>query len=167
MAGGKSMQKITPCLWFDSEAEQAANFYVSVFSNSRILDVTRYGKEGFEVHGQAEGKVMTVVFEIEGQKFMALNGGPHFRFTPAISLMVDCRTQAEVDALWEKLSADPEAEQCGWLKDRFGLSWQIIPAALTEMMRDPDPQSAGRVMQAMLKMKKIDIAALEAARASA
>ncbi|HEX7048543.1 MAG TPA: VOC family protein [Gammaproteobacteria bacterium] len=159
------MQKITPCLWFDSEAEDAANFYCSLFKDSRILEVTRYGKEGFEIHGRPEGSAMTVEFELEGQKFLGLNGGPHFQFTPAISLIVDCKSQDEVDALWNKLSAHPDAEQCGWLKDKFGLSWQIIPKALGELMSDPDPEKAGRVMNAMLKMKKLDVAALEKAYA--
>lgn len=157
------MQKITPCLWFDSEAEEAARFYVSVFGNARILNVSRYGSEGYEVHGRPEGSVMTVEFELEGQKFTALNGGPYFQFTPAISLVVDCNSQEEIDALWDKLSAHPEAEQCGWLKDKYGLSWQIIPRVLGELMSGPDRARAGRVMQAMLQMKKLYVTALKAA----
>lgn len=159
------MQKITACLWFDSQAEEAANFYCSLFKDSKILNVSRYGKEGFEIHGRPEGSAMTVEFQLEGQKFLGLNGGPHFQFTPAISLIVDCKSQHEVDALWNQLSAHAEAEQCGWLKDKFGLSWQIIPKALGELMSDPDPVKSGRVMNAMLKMKKIDVAALEKAHA--
>ena len=151
------MQKITPFLWFDSNAEEAAEFYVSVFNNSRIINITRYGKEGFEIHGRAEGSAMTVDFEIEGQRFIALNGGPYFKFSEAISFSVDCKSQKEIDIYWEKLSANPKAEQCGWLKDKFGLSWQITPAALSRMLNDPDPQKSQRVMNAMLKMKKIDI----------
>ena len=161
------MQKITPCLWFDSQAEEAANFYVSVFNNARVLKVSHYGEEGVEIHGRPAGSVMTVEFELEGQKLLGLNGGPHFQFTPAISLIVDCRTQDELDALWQKLSANPKAEQCGWLQDRFGLSWQIVPVQLAELMSDPDPVKAGRVMRAMLQMKKLDIAALQDAHAAA
>lgn len=154
------MQKISTCLWFDSQALEAAEFYVSVFNNSRILDIAYYGKEGFEIHGRPAGSVMTVAFEIEGSSFLALNGGPHFQFTPAISLIVNCSSQHELDEIWGKLSAHPEAEQCGWLKDRFGLSWQIVPQEMAEMMTSTDPLKAGRVMNAMLQMKKLDIAAL-------
>ena len=153
------MKKITPFLWFDNNCEEAMNHYVSIFKNSRIVSVSRYGEGG---PGPA-GTVMTCTFEIEGQEFMALNGGPHFKFNEAISLFVNCATQAEVDELWEKLTADGEESRCGWLKDKFGLSWQIIPSALGEMLSDPDRQKAGRAMQAMLKMSKIDIAALQAA----
>ena len=152
-------QKITPFLWFDYNAEEAMNHYVSIFDNARIVNVSRYGEGG----PGPKGSVMTGTFEIEGQQFMALNGGPHFKFTEAISLFVNCATQAEVDELWEKLSAGGQESQCGWLKDKFGLSWQIIPSALGEMLGDPDPQKSRRVMQAMLKMGKIDIAGLQAA----
>jgi predicted 3-demethylubiquinone-9 3-methyltransferase (glyoxalase superfamily) len=152
-------QKITPFLWFDNNAEEAMNHYVSIFMNARIVSVSRYGEGG----PGPKGSVMTGTFEIEGQQFMALNGGPHFKFTEAISLFVNCNTQAEVDELWEKLSAGGQESQCGWLKDKFGLSWQIIPSALGEMLSDPDPQKSKRVMQAMLKMGKIDIAKLQAA----
>lgn len=153
------MQKITPCLWFDNEAEEAANFYCSIFNDSKILNVSRYGESG---PGPA-GSAIMVEFQLEGQRFLGLNGGSHFTFTPAISLMVDCRTQEEVDAYWNKLSAHPEAEQCGWLKDKYGLSWQIVPKALGELMSDPDPVKSQNVMKAMLQMKKLDIAALQAA----
>ena len=153
------MPKITPFLWFDTEAEEAANFYVSIFKNSKIKSVTRFG----EAPGP-KGKVMVVVFELDGQEFMALNGGPLFKFTEAISLSVDCKTQAEVDEYWEKLTGNGGQEsQCGWLKDRYGLSWQIIPSGLNEALGNPDPQKAKRAMQAMLKMKKLDIAALKRA----
>lgn len=156
------MQKITPFLWFDSQAEEAATFYTSLFKNSRILNVSRYGDAGPGPKGQA----MTVSFKLEGQDFTALNGGPHFKFTPAISLYVNCETQEEVDHFWDKLTADGgEPGQCGWLKDRFSVSWQIIPSALTRMIGDKDPQKAGRAMQAMLKMTKIDIAGIEKAHA--
>jgi predicted 3-demethylubiquinone-9 3-methyltransferase (glyoxalase superfamily) len=161
------MPKITPFLWFDGNAEEAANFYVSIFESSKILRLTRYGKEGFEIHGRPAGTVMTVEFELEGQRFVALNGGPHFTFSPAISFVVDCKTQEEVDRYWEKLSAggEPKAQQCGWLQDKFGLSWQIVPAQLVEMLQDKDPEKSGRVMLAMLQMKKIDIAKLRQAYA--
>jgi predicted 3-demethylubiquinone-9 3-methyltransferase (glyoxalase superfamily) len=152
-------QKITPFLWFDDNAEEAMNHYVATFKNARIVSVSRYGEAG----PGPKGSVMTGTFEIEGQQFMALNGGPHFRFTEAISLYVNCATQAEVDELWEKLSAGGQESRCGWLKDKFGLSWQIIPSALGEMLGDPDPQKSKRVMQAMLKMGKIDIALLQSA----
>ncbi len=162
------MQKITPFLWFDKNAEEAMNFYTSVFKNSKIISITRYPDNAPEgpMKGM-EGKVLTGVFEIEGQQFMALDGGPIFKFTEATSFYVECEDQAEVDYYWGKLSAVPEAEQCGWLKDKFGLTWQIIPKALPELMNDPDPQKAMRVTQAMLKMKKISVADLEAARDSA
>jgi len=155
------MQKITPFLWFNENAEEAVNYYVSTFKNSKIKNTTRYGKDGAEVSGQKEGSVMTISFEIEGQEFNALNGGLVFSFTPAISFVVSCETQEEVDHLWEKLSADPQSEQCGWLKDKFGVSWQIIPTALQKLMSDPDPVKARRVMKAMLTMKKIDIQTLK------
>ncbi|HMJ17203.1 MAG TPA: VOC family protein [Gemmatimonadaceae bacterium] len=153
------MQKITPFLWFDGNAEEAMNLYVSVFKNSKIVSVRRYGDAG----PGPNGSVMTGTFQIEGQEFYALNGGPKYKFTPAISLFVSCETQQEVDELWEKLSAGGHKDQCGWLQDKFGLSWQIIPAALGKMLGDKDPQKANRVMQAMLKMNKIDILKLKQA----
>lgn len=157
------MQKITNCLWFDSQALEAAEFYVSVFNNSKILNVARYPGTGQEVHGKDEGSVMTVDFELEGQKFLGLNGGPAFEFNPAISLMVNCESQSELDALWNALSANPDAEQCGWLQDKFGISWQITPVALMDLMRSEDSEKRNRVFNAMMQMKKIDIATLEAA----
>lgn len=157
------MNKLATCLWFDSQALEAAEFYVSVFENARILDVAYYGKEGVEIHGRPEGSVMTVAFEIEGSSFLALNGGPHFHFTPAISLIVNCDTQQEIDALWQKLSANSAAEQCGWLQDKYGLSWQIMPREMAELMSSTDAAKSGRVMNAMLAMKKLDIAALRCA----
>jgi predicted 3-demethylubiquinone-9 3-methyltransferase (glyoxalase superfamily) len=157
-------QKITPCLWFDGNAEDAMNFYVSIFKNSQVLDVARYGEAG----PGPKGSLITGTFQLEGQEFMALNGGPQFRFTEAISLVVDCKTQDEVDELWEKLTADGgEPSQCAWLKDKFGLSWQIVPTALIELMQDPDPEKSGRVMEAMLGMSKIDIEALRKAHRGA
>lgn len=155
------MQKITPFLWFEDQAEEAVNFYTSIFKNSKILDITRYG-EG--APGPA-GKVMTVAFELEGQEFTALNGGPQYKFTEAISFVVNCKTQKEVDDLWEKLTEGGEEGPCGWLKDKFGVSWQIVPTALTEMLSDPNPSKAQRVMEAMLKMKKIEIPVLQQAYA--
>jgi predicted 3-demethylubiquinone-9 3-methyltransferase (glyoxalase superfamily) len=160
-------RKFTPCLWFDDRAEEAARFYVSVFKDSKILSVARYGKSAAEASGKPRGSVMTVSFELEGQRFLALNGGPQFAFSPAISLMVNCRTQREIDELWGKLSADPEAEACGWLKDKFGVSWQIVPAALDELTLDKDPRRAERAMAALVKMKKLDLAALQAAAGAA
>lgn len=157
------MQKITPCLWFDDQAEEAAQFYASVFGNSKVGRISRYGEEGREIHGKQPGSAMTVEFEINGQPFLGINGGPQFKFTEAVSFVVNCKTQGEVDHFWERLSEGGEEGQCGWLKDRFGLSWQIIPDHLTELMADADPAKAGRVMTAMLGMRKIDIAALEAA----
>ena len=153
------MQTISPFLWFDHQAEQAANFYVSVFRNSRITKVARYGDAG---PGPA-GSVMTVEFELDGQKFIALNGGPHFKFTEAVSFSVNCETQHDVDTYWDTLSAGGQPGQCGWLKDKFGLSWQINPTILGRLLADPDPKKARRVMDAMLKMKKIEIAALQKA----
>jgi predicted 3-demethylubiquinone-9 3-methyltransferase (glyoxalase superfamily) len=153
------MQKITPFLWFDNQAEEAAKFYVSVFKNSRIVSITRYGEAG----PAPKGSAMTVHFELDGQPFIALNGGPHFKFTEAVSFSVDCKTQAEVDEFWEKLSAGGQEQPCGWLKDKYGLSWQINPAILGKMLSDPDPQKSKRVMEAMLKMKKIDIGRLQQA----
>ena len=157
------MQKITPCLWFDTEAEEAATFYTAVFPNSRILDVARYGYAG----PRAEGTVMTVSFELDGQRFVALNGGPDFTFNEAISFQVSCADQDEVDRLWNTLSEGGEEGPCGWLKDRFGVSWQIVPTRLPELLADPDREKSQRVMQAMLQMGKIEIDALERAAAQA
>ena len=153
--------KITPFLWFDDKAEEAANFYVSLFKKSKIDNVSRYGDAG----PGPKGKVMTVAFQLNGQQFTALNGGPLFKFTEAISLLVNCESQQEVDELWEKLSAGGQKSRCGWLKDKYGLSWQIIPSALGKLMSDPDRETAGRVMKAMLQMDKIDIKRLEQAHA--
>lgn len=153
------MQKITPFLWFNDQAEEAMNFYVSLFRNSRILMLRRYGKDG----PGPEGTVMTGTFQLEGQEFMALNGGPHFSFTPAISLFVSCKTQEEVDKLWGNLSAGGAPRQCGWVQDKFGLSWQIIPTALGELLGDKDPARSGAVMKAMLKMRKISVKDLQEA----
>lgn len=153
------MQKITPFLWFDNQAEEAANFYVSIFKNSQIVTVARYGEAG----PGPKGTAMTVVFQLDGQEFIALNGGPHFKFTEAVSFSVSCTTQEEVDEYWEKLSAGGQEGQCGWLKDKFGLSWQVNPVILGQLLSSPDPQKAKRVMEAMLQMKKIDIAALQRA----
>jgi predicted 3-demethylubiquinone-9 3-methyltransferase (glyoxalase superfamily) len=150
------MQKITPFLWFDDQAEEAANFYTSIFKNSKILNISRYGEAG----PRPEGMVMTVTFQLDGQQFTALNGGPEFKFTEAISFFVSCETQEEVDELWEKLTEGGEEVQCGWLKDKYGVSWQIIPTALMEMLQDKDAERAQRVMKAMLQMRKIDIRAL-------
>jgi predicted 3-demethylubiquinone-9 3-methyltransferase (glyoxalase superfamily) len=157
------VQKISPCLWFDTEGEEAAKFYTSVFPNSRIVDVARYGSAG----PRPEGMVMTVSFELDGQKLDALNGGPDFKFNEAVSFEVSCKTQEEVDAFWSKLSEGGEEGPCGWLKDKFGVSWQIIPTALSELLSDPDREKSQRVMAAMLKMKKIEIDALEQAAAQA
>lgn len=156
---------ITPCLWFDNQAEDAAKLYVSVFPNSRIGEVTRYGKAGQEVHQQKPGTVMTVAFELAGQPFTGLNAGPVFKFTEAISFQILCDTQKEVDHYWGKLSegGDPKAQQCGWLKDKFGLSWQVVPRILPELLTNPDPEKAARAMNAMLQMKKFDIAELKRA----
>ena len=153
------MQKIVAFLWFNDNAEEAMNLYTSIFKNSKIGDVTRYGKAG----PGPPGSVMTATFELEGQQFMVLNGGPKFKFTEAISFFVNCATQAEVDELWSKLTEGGQEGQCGWLKDKFGLSWQIVPTAMGELLGDPDPQKSARVMQAMLRMKKIDIAGLQLA----
>jgi predicted 3-demethylubiquinone-9 3-methyltransferase (glyoxalase superfamily) len=153
------MQKIRPFLWFDNQAEEAMNFYVSIFKNSKVGKVSRYGDAG----PGPKGTVMSATFQLEGQEFMALNGGPLFHFTEAISFFVDCKTQEEVDDLWGKLTAGGQPSRCGWLKDKFGLSWQIIPSALMEMLQDKDPQKSERVMQAMLQMSKIDIAGLKRA----
>lgn len=153
------MQKITPFLWFDTQAEEAMNFYVSIFKNSKIGSVTRYGEGG---PGPA-GTVLTAAFELDGQEFVALNGGPQFKFSEAISFLVSCETQEEIDEFWEKLSAGGEESQCGWLKDKYGLSWQIVPPVLSEMLQDKDPEKAKRVMEAMLQMTKLDIPTLKQA----
>lgn len=155
------MQKITPFLWFDDKAEEAMNFYVSIFKNSKVLGVSRFGEAG----PGPKGSVMTATFQLEGQEFTALNGGPQFAFTEAISFYVDCKTQQEVDELWEKLSAGGEKGQCGWLKDKYGLSWQIVPSVLGELLQDKDAAKSKRVMEAMLQMSKIDIKALQQAYA--
>lgn len=157
-----TLHRITPCLWFDSVAEPAAKFYCSVFPDSRITAVSRYGEAGREIHGRPPGSAMMVTFDLAGQSFMALNGGPVFKFTEAISLVIHCDTQAEIDHYWSALGAggDPAAQQCGWLKDRYGLSWQVVPRVIGDLMMSP---AGDRVMSAVLKMKKIDIAALEAA----
>jgi predicted 3-demethylubiquinone-9 3-methyltransferase (glyoxalase superfamily) len=159
------MQKITPFLWFDTQAEEAAKFYVSIFKNSKFLSVSRYGEEAAKVSGRPNGSVMAVAFELDGQEFTALNGGPAFKFTEAISFVAHCQTQEEVDHLWEKLSRDGEASRCGWLKDRYGVSWQVVPDVLIKLLQDDDPAKSRRVMQAMLQMSKIDIKVLEQAHA--
>ena len=161
------VQRIAPCLWFDDQAEEAAKFYTAIFKNSKIGNIVRYGEAGREVHGRAPGTVMTVAFELDGQAFTALNGGPVFKFTEAVSFQVNCETQDEVDHYWAKLSegGDAQAQQCGWLKDKYGLSWQVVPTVLPELIRDPDPQKSGRVMEALLQMKKLDIAKLKRAHA--
>ena len=151
------MQKVTPCLWFNNQAEDAAKFYASIFKNSKIGDMTRYGEAGAKVSGRPKGSVMTVTFEIEGQEFVALNGGPHFTFSEAISLMVRCETQKEIDEMWEELSQGGEKGQCGWLKDKYGLSWQIVSPVWDEMLRDKDVAKSERVMKAILQMTKPDI----------
>ena len=160
-----TLQRISPCLWFDSHGEEAANFYVGIFPNSRIVKMIRYGKEGFEVHGRPAGSVLTVDFELDGQRFTALNGGPMFKFTEAVSLQVHCETQQEVDYYWDKLTAggDPAAQQCGWLKDRFGLSWQVVPEVVIEMLSNPGSPNSQRAFGALMDMKKLDIAALQKA----
>jgi predicted 3-demethylubiquinone-9 3-methyltransferase (glyoxalase superfamily) len=157
------MQKITPCLWFDTQAEEAAKFYVSLFRNSQLGQVTRYGDSGAQASGQAKGSVMTVSFQLDGQNFTALNGGPHFKFNEAISLMINCETQEEVDDLWERLSKGGQILECGWVKDKYGLAWQVIPKGFLELISDKDPAKAERAMQAMLKMKKLDIRELKRA----
>ena len=159
------MQKITPCLWFDNQAEEAANFYTSIFKNSKIGNISRYGKEGYEIHGREAGTVLTVDFEIEGQRFTGFNAGPVFKFNEAISFVVQCKTQKEVNHYWEKLSegGDERAQQCGWLKDKYGVSWQIVPTILGEMLQDKDPGKSDRVMKSLLQMKKLDIEELKRA----
>jgi predicted 3-demethylubiquinone-9 3-methyltransferase (glyoxalase superfamily) len=156
-------QKFTTCLWFENQAEPAANFYVSIFKNAKILSVLLYGEESAEASGMPQGSVMTVSFQLDGQEFLALNGGPVYKISPAISFIVNCETQAEVDAMWERLSAGGEEVQCGWLTDKFGVSWQVVPIQLEQLLGDPDLAKAGRVMQALLQMKKLDIAGLQRA----
>jgi predicted 3-demethylubiquinone-9 3-methyltransferase (glyoxalase superfamily) len=161
------IQRITPCLWFDDQAEEAVAFYTAIFRNSKIVSVSRYGEAGYEVHGRPAGTVMAVAFELDGQAFTALNGGPVFKFNEAISFQVKCETQEEVDYYWERLTdgGDENAQQCGWLKDKYGVSWQVVPGMLLEMINDPDSEKSQRAMEAMLHMKKIDIAALKRAYA--
>jgi predicted 3-demethylubiquinone-9 3-methyltransferase (glyoxalase superfamily) len=161
------MQKITPCLWFNDQAEEAVAFYTAIFNNSKTLTVARYGEAGQEIHGRPAGSVMTVAFELDGQAFTALNGGPVFTFNEAISFQVNCETQEEVDYYWQKLSAggDENAQQCGWLKDKYGISWQIVPTVLPKLVNDADAEKSKRAMEAMLKMKKIDIDELKRAHA--
>jgi len=160
-----SNPRITPCLWFDSQAEEAANFYTGIFKNSRITDIGRYGEAGKEQHGRPPGSVMIVVFELDGQRFTALNGGPIFKFTEAVSFQVSCKTQAEVDHYWDKLSAggDPKAQQCGWLKDKYGLSWQVVPDIVPKLLGDPKSPKSQRAFTEMMKQKKPDIAAMQRA----
>jgi predicted 3-demethylubiquinone-9 3-methyltransferase (glyoxalase superfamily) len=155
----KAMQKITPCLWFDSNAEEAVNFYISIFKNSKLGNIARYGEAGYEIHGKPAGSVLTVEFELNGQAFTALNGGPLFKFNEAISFQVSCESQEEVDYYWEKLSegGDRKAQQCGWLKDKYGVSWQIVPTVLGKMLQDKDTKKSENVMKALLQMGKIDI----------
>lgn len=155
----RTVQKITPFLWFNDQAEEATNFYITLFENSKIVNVSRYGEAG----PGPEGSVMTVTFQLDGQEFTALNGGPHFKFTEAISFFVNCESQEEVNELWERLSDGGEIQMCGWLKDKYGLSWQIVPNVLIEMLNDPDPEKSTRVTEAMLQMKKIDIEILKQA----
>lgn len=154
-------QKIAPCLWFDSQAEEAAKFYTSIFKNSKILNVARYGESGARASGRPKGSVMTVEFQLEGQEFVALNGGPLFKFSEAISFMIYCKDQKELDYFWTKLTAGGQEGQCGWLKDKFGLSWQVVPAAMDGMLRTKDAKKTERVMAALINMKKLDIKKLE------
>ena len=158
-------QRLTNCLWFDDKAEEAANYYVSIFKNAKITDTARYPDAGQEIHGRPPGSIMTVAFELDGSTFLALNGGPHFKFNEAISIIVNCDTQEEIDYYWNKLTAggDPKAQQCGWLKDKYGLSWQVAPKGMEEMLRDENSPAARRAFLAMMDMKKIDIAALKQA----
>lgn len=158
-------QRITPCLWFDTQAEEAATFYVSVFENSRIGRTSRYGKEGHEIHGREAGSVMVVEFEIAGQTFVALNGGPQFKFNEAVSFQVHCETQREIDYFWSRLTDGGEEGPCGWLKDKYGVSWQIVPTLLPKMLMDPDSVKSERVMRAFLRMKKFDLEELKRAYA--
>jgi predicted 3-demethylubiquinone-9 3-methyltransferase (glyoxalase superfamily) len=158
-----TMQRITPCLWFDDQAEAAAKFYVSIFKKSKLGDITRYGQAGENASGRPKGSVMTVTFEIEGQEFVALNGGPIFKFTEAVSFMVKCKTQKEIDDMWAKLSEGGEEGPCGWLKDKYGLSWQIVSPGWDEMLRDKDAEKSERVMKAILTMRKPDLKAIKQA----
>ena len=160
-----AMQRITTNLWFDKEAEEAAKYYTSIFKNSKIGRISHYGKEGFEIHGGKEGTVLTIEFELDGQTFLALNGGPLFKFNEAVSLIVNCDTQEEVDYYWEKLGkgGDPKSQQCGWLKDKYGLSWQVVPTILAKLISDGDEKKADRVMKALLQMKKLDVKEFEKA----
>ncbi|MBI1890505.1 MAG: VOC family protein [Burkholderiales bacterium] len=160
-----TLRTITPCLWFDSQAEEAAQFYSGIFPHSKITNISRYGEAGYEFHKKPAGTVMAVAFELDGQSFTALNGGPTFTFNEAISFQIDCHSQEEVDHYWERLSEDGDenAQQCGWLKDKYGLSWQVVPGVLMELLNDPDTKKSQRVMQAMLQMKKINIAELQRA----
>lgn len=158
-----TMSKIAPCLWFDTEAEQAAKHYVSIFKDSAIENVSYYGKEGFEVHGRPAGSVMVVSFRLAGQLMTALNGGPQFKFSEAISLQVFCEDQPEIDHYWERLSEGGSPSMCGWLKDKYGLSWQVVPAQIAKLMTDADPKKSGRVMQAVMQMQKLDLAAMQRA----
>lgn len=157
------MQKISPFLWFDDKAEEAANFYVSIFKGAKVGNITRYGEAAAKASGRPAGSVMTVAFQLNGQEFVALNGGPHFQFNEAVSLVVNCETQAEIDEYWEKLSSSGQESQCGWLKDKYGLSWQIVPTALGKWLSDPDPEKSARVMGAILHMNKLDVQRLQAA----
>jgi predicted 3-demethylubiquinone-9 3-methyltransferase (glyoxalase superfamily) len=158
-------KQITPCLWFDSQAEEAAKFYTGLFENSRIIEVSRYGEAGKEIHGKPPGSVMTVEFELDGQRFTALNGGPQFKFNESVSFQIPCDTQQEVDRYWNELTegGDAAAQQCGWLKDRYGVSWQVVPTILPELLNDPDSEKSQRAMNAMLQMKKLDIDKLKRA----
>ncbi|MCW3465814.1 VOC family protein [Chitinophaga nivalis] len=160
-----SQQKITTCLWFDTQAAEAVDYYLRIFKDAQKGIVTYYGKEDIDIHGMPEGTELTIAFTLEGQSFLAMNGGPHFQFTPAISLVVNCDTQEEIDYYWQHLiqGGDEKAQMCGWLKDKYGLSWQIVPTILPELLQDPDETKSGKVMQAIHKMKKLDIAALQAA----
>lgn len=160
-----STQKITPCLWFDTQAEEAARFYTSIFDNSTIRAVSRYSKAGHEIHGKQPGSVMTVAFEIDGQAFLALNGGPNFKFNEAVSFQISCETQEEIDHFWNRLTEGGQERPCGWLKDRYGVSWQVVPAMLPQMLMDPDAEKVERVTNAFLQMKKFDIAVLKRVQA--
>lgn len=160
-----NLRKISPCIWFDHQAEEAANYYVGIFKNSKILEISRYGESGKEIHGRQPGSVMTVQFELDGQTFTGLNGGPMFKLNEAVSFQIDCADQKEVDYFWDKLTAggDPKAQQCGWVKDKFGLSWQVVPSIMAKLFGGPVTAGAERAMAAMMQMKKLDIAALERA----
>jgi predicted 3-demethylubiquinone-9 3-methyltransferase (glyoxalase superfamily) len=162
-----TIQRISPCLWFDDQGEAAARFYTGIFKNSKMVAISRYPDAGKEIHGKEPGSVMTVAFELNGQSFTALNGGPHFKFNEAVSFQIECETQDEVDYYWEKLSegGDPNAQQCGWLKDKFGLSWQVVPKVLDKLVAEPDSAKSRRAFEAMLQMRKLDIAVLKRAAA--